>query len=262
MSTFEALLLALLILMLLVGGKQGFSNFMALLINLVLMVLAVILIAGGFNAIGVAVVIAFIVLATTIFLSTADSNVAATAFVASLLVAATLLSAVDRKMVVAVLVTVLVLAVIVIGVSLAHVQGFGTEDSEELEGYNLLIGVSFQNILIATALFSTLGAIAEAAVAVAAGMAELGGHATAQGLTKMSGEIIGTALNTLFFGFFGGFAGLFIWFTQLKYPFWQVLNNKIFAGELIQVLFSMIAVTLTVPLTMWVVKTREKGNHA
>lgn len=244
MSTFEALLLALLILMLLVGGKQGFSNFMALLINLVLMVLAVILIAGGFNAIGVSVVIAFVVLATTIFLSTADGNVAATAFVASLLV------------------TVLVLAVILIGVGLAHVQGFGTEDSEELEGYNLLIGVSFQNILIATALFSTLGAIAEAAVAVAAGMAELGAQASESGLTKMGGEIIGTALNTLFFGFFGGFAGLFIWFTQLKYPFWQVLNNKIFAGELIQVLFSMIAVTVTVPLTMWVVKTREKGNQA
>lgn len=244
MNTFEALLLALLILMVLVGGKQGMSNFLALLINLLLMVVAVVLIAGGFNAIGVAVVIGLSVLAATIFLSTSDGDVAATAFVASLLV------------------MLLVLGVILIGTLLAHVQGFGPEDSEELEGYNLLIGVSFQNILVATALFSTLGAIAEAAVAVAAGMKELGRAATPPGLTKMGAEIIGTALNTLFFGFFGGFAGLFIWFTQLKYPFWEVLNNKIFAGELIEVLFSMIAVTLTVPLTMWVVSTREKGTQA
>lgn len=244
MNVFEALLIALFALMIIVGGKQGVSNFFALLINLVLMVLAVILIAGGFNAIGVAIVIALIVLATTIFLSTSDGDVAATAFVSSLLV------------------MVLVLGVILVGTALAHVQGFGTEDSEELEGYNLLIGVSFQNILIATALFSTLGAIAEAAVAVAAGMKELGAEATPNGLTKMGSEIIGTALNTLFFGFFGGFAGLFIWFTQLKYPFWQVLNNKIFAGELIAVLFSMIAVTLAVPVTRWVAQTREKGKSA
>lgn len=242
MNTFEALLLALLVLMVAVGGKQGFSNFLAVMINFLLMMLAVILMAGGFNAIGVAAVLGLVVLATTIFLSTRDGDVAQTAFVASLLVMLGML------------------LVIGIGVRYAHVAGFGTEDSEALEGYNLLIGVSFPHILIATALFSTLGAIAEAAVAVAAGMKTLGAAASEAGLTQMAAEIIGTALNTLFFGFFGGFAGLFLWFTQLRYPFWQVLNNQIFARELIEVLFSMIAVTLTVPFTMWIVQRRQGGR--
>ncbi|WP_179396007.1 YibE/F family protein [Lacticaseibacillus absianus] len=238
MSTIVALLLALLVLLTLVGGKQGVANFIALLLNMLIMITATVLMAGGFNPIGVAVVAGLGVLAAIIFLSTSDSDVASTAFVSSLLVMG------------------LVLVVVIAGVSLSHTAGFGPEDSEELEGFSLYIGIRFQDLLIATGLLSTLGAIAEAAVAVTAGVRELGAAVDAAGLDRMASAIIGTALNTLFFGFFGGFAGLFIWFAQLRYPFWQILNNQIFAGELIQVLFSVVAVTLTVPLTMWVCRTR------
>ncbi|WP_225046703.1 YibE/F family protein [Lacticaseibacillus kribbianus] len=243
MSTIPALMLALLVLLTLVGGRAGLSNFLALLINMLVMIAAAVLMAGGFNPIGVAVVAGLAVLSAVIFLSTRDAAVAGTAFVSSLLVMA------------------LVLGVVVVSVTLSHTAGFGPEDAEELEGFSLYVGVSFQNILIATGLLSTLGAIAEAAVAVAAGMQELGPKVTRQARTRMAGAIIGTGLNTLFFGFFGGFAGLFVWFAQLKYPLWQVLNNQIFAGELIQVLFAVIAVTLTVPITMWVTLTRAKGGH-
>ncbi|WP_461225048.1 YibE/F family protein [Lacticaseibacillus suihuaensis] len=243
MSTITALGLTLLGLLLVVGGKQGLANFLALVINAVVMILAVVLMAGGFNPIAVAVVVGLIVLAAVIFLSTKDAEVAGAAFVASLAVMG------------------LVLAVVITAVILSHTAGFGPEDSEELEGFSLYIGISFQNLLIATGLLSTLGAIAEAAVAVAAGMTELGAAVTLAARRRMAGAIIGTGLNTLFFGFFGGFAGLFVWFAQLHYPFWEILNNQIFAGELIQVLFAVIAVTLTVPITMWVVLTRAKGGR-
>lgn len=239
MNAFVVLIGVLFLLMILVGGKQGLSNFIALGANTVLMILAVVLMAGGFSPVAVAVVIGLTVLAVTIFMSTADLRVAGPAFVSSLLVMAG------------------VLLIVVIGVLLAHTGGFGTEDSEELEGYNLLVGVNFRQIMIATGLLSTLGAIAEAATAVAAGVIELGHEATPAALQDIQGTIIGTALNTLFFGFFGGFSALFIWFEQLAYPFWQILNNQIFIGELIQVLFSVLAVALTVPVTVWVVSRRE-----
>ena len=50
---------------------------------------------------------------------------------------------------------------------LAQVQGFGNEQSEEIEAFNLLIGVNFESLLIATTVLATLGAIAEASIAVA-----------------------------------------------------------------------------------------------
>lgn len=243
MSTLMALALVLLVLMVLVGGKQGVSNFLALGINTLLMILAVILMAGGFQPVIVAVVIGLIVLATTIFLSTTRMQVAGSAFVSSLIVMVALLG------------------VIFVGVWLGHTAGFGPEDSDEIEGFSLLIGVSFQQLLIATGLLSTLGAIAEAATAVAAGLTELGAKATPVGRHDIETTIIGTALNTLFFGFFGGFSALFIWFAQLKYAFWQIINNQIFVGELLQVLFSVIAVALTVPVTMWVVTQRQHAKE-
>ena len=230
--------LVLLGLMLLVGGAQGISNFLALLANTLLMILAVILMAGGFAPVGVAVVIGLLVLAVTIFMSTSHVQVATTAFVAALLVMAG------------------VVVLVVGGTWLSHTAGFGPEDAEELEGYSLAIGVNFEQIAMASGLLGTLGAIAEAACAVAADVGELGAAATPVALHAVQETIIGTALNTLFFGFFGGFSALFIWFTQLHYPWWQVLNDQLFVGELIQVLFAVIAVALTVPITIWVAKRR------
>lgn len=238
MNSMEILILTLAVMMLIVGGRQGLRSFAALATNAVVLLLSVILMAGGVNPVGVGVVAAIIILAATIFLSSADMHIAGPAFVASLIVMVTLV-------------------VVIIGVlHFSHTAGFGSEDGEELEGMSTALGVSFPAIAVAAGLISTLGAVAEAAIAVAAGINELDVQQNWLGIVQMGREIIGTAINTLFFGFFGGFAGLFIWFAQLKYPLWMVLNNKIFVGELLDVLFSVIAVILTVPVTSWVVRQR------
>ena len=237
MNAILALALLLLVMMLLIGGKQGLANFFALTVNALLMILVVILMASGFNPIILAVVFGLIILASTIFLSTSHVAVAGPAFVSALLIMT------------------LLVGLIILTMTLS--QTAGPEDSESLEGFSVYIGVSFPHILIATTLLGTLGAIAEAAIAVAAGMDEIKDQASDAGIKQMGHEIIGTALNTLFFGFFGGFSSLFIWFASLRYPFSQIINNKIFVGELLQVLISVIAVVLTVPMTTWVVTTRH-----
>lgn len=239
MNAILALALVLVVMMFIVGGKQGLANFFALAANALLMISVVILMASGFNPIIVAVIFGLIILAATIFLSTNQLNVAGPAFVSALLIMT------------------LLVGLILVVMTLSQTAGFGPEDSESLEGFSVYIGVSFPHILIATTLLGTLGAIAEAAIAVAAGMDEIKDQASSAGIRQMGHEIIGTALNTLFFGFFGGFSSLFIWFASLRYPFSQVINNKIFVGELLQVLISVIAVILTVPMTTWVVATRH-----
>ncbi|KRM88426.1 hypothetical protein FD19_GL000723 [Lacticaseibacillus thailandensis DSM 22698 = JCM 13996] len=238
------LVLALLVLLVAVGGKRGLSIFMSLILNSLVLMISVILMAGGFSPVWVAAVAGLLILAATIFLTNSDINVAGPAFVSAIIVMLGLL--------------VLVLVVVIH----SHAAGFGAEDSEDLEGMELLIGVRFQQIMIAASLLSTLGAIAEAAIAVAAGINELDVERDHAGIVRMGREIIGTAINTLFFGFFGGFAGLFIWFSQLKYPLWEVFNNKIFVAELLTVLFSVVAVVLTVPVTTWVVGRRARAGRA
>ena len=199
MNAILALALVLVVMMFIVGGKQGLANFFALAANALLMILVVILMASGFNPIIVAVIFGLIILAATIFLSTNQLNVAGPAFVSALLIMT------------------LLVGLILVVMTLSQTAGFGPEDSESLEGFSVYIGVSFPHILIATTLLGTLGAIAEAAIAVAAGMDEIKDQASSAGIKQMGHEIIGTALNTLFFGFFGGFSSLFIWFACLLY---------------------------------------------
>lgn len=172
-------------------------------------------------------------------MSTKELNVAGPAFVLALL-----------KMT-------LLVGLILVEMTLRETAGAGPEELESLEGASVYIGVVCRHSLIATTLLGTLGAIAEAAIAVAAGMDEIKEEASSAGIKQMGDEKIGTALNTLAAGFFGGLLSLFIWFALLVYPLLQVINNKIAVGELLQVLMLVIAVILTVPMTTWVVATRH-----
>ena len=250
MSTITVLGLILLILMVLVGGKAGAQSFLALLFNFGLLFLAIVLVAFHFSPVIVTLVVGVMVLALTIFMSSGDDLSSTVAFVASALVL--------------VLLTLLIVPV----EHWAMVQGFGPEDSEDLEGLSVLVGINFVKVTTATAILSTLGAIAEAAMAIAAGLSEILDQHPQVGLKALFSDglsvgkqIIGTTFNTLFFGFFGGFLALFIWFTGVHYSFGEIFNDKIFVAEILMVLFSMLSVLLTVPLTTWVMTRAVAGQR-
>ena len=86
MNSILALVLLLLVMMLVIGGKQGLANLFALIVNALLMILVVILMASGFNPIILAVIFGLIILASTIFLSTNHMEVVGPAFVSALLI--------------------------------------------------------------------------------------------------------------------------------------------------------------------------------
>ncbi|MDD7321866.1 MAG: YibE/F family protein [Limosilactobacillus mucosae] len=247
MSTITALGLVLMILMILVGGKQGWTSFLSLLLNFGFLYFAIVLIAFHVPRFFEPLTTETFFLALTFFWGEYQKKTTVTAFYASLIVMGILL-------------------LLIIGVEhWAMVQGFGPEDSEDLEGMSILIGISYLKVAVTTTILSTLGAIAEAAMAVAAGLTEvLNAHpdiSTAQIMKSgmaIGGQIIGTTFNTLFFGFFGGFLTLFIWFAGLHYSFGTIMNNKIFVAEMIMVLTSFIGVLLTVPITAWIMGLRKK----
>lgn len=236
MSTLMGLVIILGILMILVGGKLGIQAIVSLLFNFFWLFLTITLISFGFSPLIVTSVIGIIILAMTIFLNDDNSQITSVAFFSSITI-------------------MIVLMVMIIGVeNYANVQGFAVEDSDELEGMSLNIGVSFLKISIVSTILSTLGAIAEAAIAVSSGMYELindnqeinDSTLLKQGM-HIGQQIVSTAINTVFFGFMGSFLGLSIWFGRLKYSFLILLNSKIFVGEFLMIIFSMIAVILTVP---------------
>ena len=119
----------------------------------------------------------------------------------------------------------------------------------------------FETILISTTVLSTLGAIAEAAVAISSGLEELSEQNPGITIAEIfkSGrtigfQIMGMTFNTLFFGMFGGDLALFILLYKLNANFGYYLNSKIFVGECMAVLYSAVAVILVIWIT-----TYQKG---
>lgn len=238
MSTIIGLIIILGILMVVVGGQQGWLALVSVGINFALVFLALVLMVWHFPPLVITVLFGIMVLAITIFMGDENLNVTIPAFWASVIV----------------LIGMLIVAFVV--VYLAQAQGFGLEDSDDLEGLSLLVRTSFLQLQLAIVILSTLGAIAEAAIAVTTGMAELKSQTPEISMKRlqqsgwhMGQQIVGTTLNTLFFGFFGGLLALFIWFTGLHYTMSEVLNNKIFVAEMLTALLSFLAVIITVPVS-------------
>ena len=238
MSTLSALLLLLFVLMLLVGGKTGFKSYLSVIINASLIILVALLISWGANIIGVALIFIPLKLLTIIFLGTHDYVVAKNSFLSALVVS-------------------LIVILLIIAIQFfAQTAGFGDQAGEELVGLSLQAGISFPQISIVVAIFSTLGAIAEASVAMSAGLLELKHHdpqISRDQLLKhgnlIGSDILGTAMNTILFGFFGSFLPLFIWYMRLHYSLFEVLNDKLFVGECLIIVYSFFGVLLTIPFT-------------
>ena len=237
----------LLILLVLVCGWQGLTIFFSLGLNFVVIILALVLVAGGFEPLIVSGLLSLILLATSIFMNTKQPLTAKTAFVTSLIV-------------------VLGLLIIIVPLSqLAATYGFGAEDAEEIEGFGLAIGLSFQKISIMMIILGSLGAIAETSIAVASGLVEILEYDAQMGPKQLfkagiaiGEKIIATAFNTLFFSFFGSFLSLTMWFIQLGYPISKIVNHKILIGKGLALLIGVIGVIATVPLTSWLLNYFRK----
>lgn len=238
MSTLIALIIVLAILMTIVGGETGIRSFFSVLINTMLLILVAILISWGISIPILILIFIPLKLVTIIFLGTHDYTVAKNSFYAAFLVC-------------------LIVSVLILGCQwLAQAAGMGPEAGEVLVGLSQMPGLSYPMIAVAVAIFSSLGAIAEAAVAMSSGLLEIKKHnpnisrmnLIASG-NRIGSDILGTAMNTILFGMFGSFLSLFLWYFRLNYSIGEVLNEKLFVNEALIIMYSLIGVLLTVPLS-------------
>lgn len=238
MSTLTALIIVLAILMTIVGGETGIRSFFSVLINTMLLILVAILISWGISIPILILIFIPLKLVTIIFLGTHDYTVAKNSFYAAFLVC-------------------LIVSVLILGCQwLAQAAGMGPEAGEVLVGLSQMPGLSYPMIAVAVAIFSSLGAIAEAAVAISSGLLEIKKHnpnisrmnLIASG-NRIGRDVLGTAMNTILFGMFGSFLSLFLWYFRLNYSMGEVLNEKLFVNEALIIMYSLIGVLLTVPLS-------------
>lgn len=238
LSTITVLGIILLLLMVIVGGKQGWRAFLSLFLNFCYFYLGLVLVSLHVAPLWVTLIMGTVILATTIFVGTDDLKISVNAFEA------------------AVIVMLVVVCLVLLTEHYIQATGFSLENSNELEGMSILIGISCVKIGEMTMILSCLGAVAELTIALASGLVEIQkGNQGVSNLSLMKSgieigrHIIGTTLNTLLLGFLGNFLALFIWFVGLNYSFAAVMNNKIMVTELVTVLISFIGVIIAVPVT-------------
>lgn len=238
MNSLLILLILLILLMLLVAKKDGLRNLIGLALNFVAIFVLITLISWGFNAILVLTVLSVIILALAIFMSSDENEITVIAFKTSVIVVLGLLF----------------LALIV--QHFGQFQGFAAEDVDELENLSLSVGLNFSNVAIVVMVISMLGAVAESAMALTASLSEVIEQDEAMTLgqfknqrTIISQQILGTAVNTLFFGVLGATVGLILWFVRLKYSWAEIFNSKLLMADVAAMLLGMLGILFSIWLS-------------
>ena len=250
MNALLILLILLIVLMLIVAKKDGLRNLIGLTFNFIAIFVLITLISWGFNAIAVLIVLSVIILAIAIFMSADESEVTLIAFKTSIIVVLSLL----------------ILALII--QHFGQFQGFATEDVDELENLSLNVGLNFSNVAIVVMVISMLGAVAESAMALAASLSEVVEQDENMSLDQFKNQreiiyqqILGTAVNTLFFGVLGATVGLILWFVRLNYRLADIFNSKLLMAEVAAMLLGMLGILFAIWLSGYFVqKSFEQKN--
>ncbi|MDR0298394.1 MAG: YibE/F family protein [Streptococcaceae bacterium] len=238
MNSLLLLSLIFVVLSLTIAGKAGLRNLLALLYNFAAIFVLILLLSWGFPPVPVTCILSLFMLALLLFMSSTENNVIAIAFKASFF---TLLG-------------ILVLALF--AQFFGQFQGFASENAEALEELSLSVGLDFSGIATSVMILSSLGAIAEAAMAVTEDLTEITLHTpnlTLSALTNerkiVSQQILGTAVNTLFFGLLGSSVSLILWFVKLHYTLAEIFNSKLLLLDVTTMLLGMLGLLAVILLS-------------
>lgn len=240
-------------LMAIIGGKKGIRSFIALFLNFGVIIMAVFFMnSPDINPIFITLIACIFISCINLFYINEVNWTTKTAFYATILT------------------TIVLVIFINIITNNAMIQGFGEEETEEMDMFSFHVGLDFVKIAVSVIIMSTIGAITDAAIAIASPMREM--HIHHPNIERkelfhfglsIGGDILGTSTNTLFFAFFGSYLALLIWFKDLSYSYGEIFNSKVFSNELITICCSAIGVTLVIPVTAWITAfflTRKKKD--
>ncbi|URZ17362.1 YibE/F family protein [Clostridium felsineum] len=235
------LLIILFILMLLVGGKRGLKSFFTLILNFLIMIILLILIGAKFDPLNVTIIGCIIITLTTLFfinsinLKTVSSLISVIIVVIGTLILTYYLS------------------------NRSQIQGFGKEQAESLGYLSTYVQLNFSKIVSCQILLGLLGAIIDVSISISSSLQELYSNNPSHTKNELfkSGinigkDILGTMTNTLLFAYIGGFMTLSIYFGEIHYSFYDIINTKVFCSEVFQSFCSGIGIILIIPVTSFI----------
>ena len=151
---------------------------------------------------------------------------------------------------------------------LSRIGGFGYESYEEINMFSYNVKIDFTSIAISLILFSLIGATTDTSIAISSALYEVyenNKHLSQKELYKsglsIGKDILCTTTNTLLFAFLGDFMTLVIWFYKGNYPILDVINAKVFASEVIRILFSAIGCVIIIPITSYLMSKKLKHKN-
>lgn len=225
------------LLMMLVGGKQGANAVLALAVSLLLIVrFTVPAIYRGSSPIAVGALTVFA--ATTVTLLLLHG-----ATVRALLAAGVTLAGEGTACI-----------LFAVSSALLHVGGFQTDQAEGLLVVAQNTGLHLKTLLFAATMIASLGAVMDVAVSLLSALWELkqqgtqdGGQLFRSGM-NIGKDMIGTMSNTLIFAFAGNALATMLSLTAYGVQSAQLLNSDYIALEIAQGLCGTGGVILTVPI--------------
>ena len=247
------LLIILFLLMLYIDIKRGIKLFISLIINFIILIILFYLIAIGINPIICSLIACFIISYIILYFVNGE-NIKTKSSLKSIII-----------------VLIILLVSIFIITKLSRIAGFDYDLNEDIIIYSTSVNIDFTEISISLILISLIGATVDSSVAISSALYEV--YLNNKNLTKLelfkSGMNIGhdilcTTTNTLLFVFLGDFMTLLIWYYKGNYNFLDLVNAKIFIGEVIKILFSALGCILVIPITSYItskniIKLKNKG---
>lgn len=225
------------LLMMLVGGKQGANAVLALAVSLLLIVrFTVPAIYRGGSPIAVGAITVFAATAVTLLLLHG-------ATVRALLAAGVTLAGEGTACM-----------LFAVSSALLHIGGFQTDQAEWLLVVAQNTGLHLKTLLFAATMIASLGAVMDVAVSLLSALWELkqqgtqdGGQLFRSGM-NIGKDMIGTMSNTLIFAFAGNALATMLSLTAYGVQASQLLNSNYIALEIAQGLCGTGGVILTVPI--------------
>jgi len=230
------------------SGKQGVRSIISLAGSFfVILYILVPSLLKGYPPVQTSIVIAAVILFLAIFLTHGFNRESTVAFIGTVLAV--------------ILTGILAYA----GVTLASLSGFASDEAVYLN-FNTRGALDFAGLLLGAMIIGVLGVLDDIAITQAAVVSEL--YSSGANLSKkeiyrkalrVGKEHVGALVNTLALAYTGAALPLLLLFSTSEASVASILNQEVFATEIIRTVVGSIGLILTVPITTLLAVYMLKG---
>lgn len=231
--------LVLFFLLVVVGKKRGIKTFFTFILSFLLIVTYIFLMYLGLNPIILAFIICILASIILLFFLNDNNIKTRSAFISVMVVLFTvflLIYFVSKK---------------------ANLGSFGEESLESIGFYNFEINYNMSDVLIGMYLVCIIGTIIDTSISISSAMNEvlennkkINEKDLYRSGMNIGSDILSTTINTLYFALISTYIGFFMWHKGASIEY--VINYKLFAKDVIQLLFAFIGSVLIIPITSYI----------